>query len=278
MTTTMTDFDKIVSWISARGGRGAIVALSGGVDSAVVAWAAKAALGKKAIAITADYKTLSAEELGSAKHVAGEIGIAHKIIEYSELDNAEFVKNDAKRCYHCRSELGKHLAAEAEELGVDLILDGTNLDDLADYRPGIVAMHEAGVKSPLAELQISKLEVRQIARSLGLSVHDKPSNSCLASRIPTGMAVTVDRLRRIEKAESIVKSLFDVAQVRVRDHEDIARVEVPRSELLKLFDVEKLGSLDTSLKELGYRFVSIDAAGYRPGKLVILESENISHA
>lgn len=271
-------FDEIVRWISDRSGaKGAIVALSGGVDSAVVAAAAKAAVGGRAVAVTADYKTLSSEELSTARRIAAEIGISHDIIEYDELSNSEFVKNDSMRCYHCRTELGRHLLQEAKRLGIDLILDGTHADDLGDYRPGIIAMREAGVKSPLAELGITKEQVRAIAHGLQLSVHDKPSNSCLASRIPTGMEVTLDKLRRIESSEEIVKSLFGVSQVRVRDHGDVARVEVERSELALLFDAEKLAALDAKLKDLGYRFVSIDAAGYRRGKLVVLKSDG-AHA
>jgi pyridinium-3,5-biscarboxylic acid mononucleotide sulfurtransferase len=261
-----TSFDKLVAWF--KSGK-AVVALSGGVDSAVVALAAKKALGDGAIAITADYKTLSDEELATAKKVAQEIGIAHRVIEYSELDNAEFVKNDSMRCYHCRTELGQHLAEEAGKLGITLIVDGTNVDDLSDYRPGIRALRENGVKSPMVELGITKPEIRRIAEQFKLSIYDKPSNACLASRIPTGTEVTYEKLRRIESAEIAVKSIFGVRQVRVRDHGEVARVEVGKDELSRLFDVDKLALLDGKLKELGFRFVSIDAAGYKAGKLVM---------
>lgn len=263
----MTNFDRLVAWFSQSDK--AVVALSGGVDSAVVALAAKKALGDGAIAVTADYKTLSDEELATAKKVAQEIGIAHRVIEYSELDNAEFVKNDSMRCYHCRTELGQHLAEEASRLGIMLIVDGTNIDDLSDYRPGIRALRENGVKSPMVELGITKQEIRKIAEQFNLSIYDKPSNACLASRIPTGTEVTYEKLRRIESAEIAVKSIFAVRQVRVRDHGDVARVEVGKEELPQLFDVDKLELLDRKLKEIGFRFVSIDAAGYKAGKLVM---------
>lgn len=263
----MKSFDRLVAWFSQSDK--AIVALSGGVDSAVVALAAKKALGAGAIAITADYKTLSDEELATAKKVAQEIGIAHRVVEYSELDNAEFVKNDSMRCYHCRTELGQHLAEEAGKLGVALIVDGTNIDDLSDYRPGIRALRENGVKSPMAELGIAKSEIRKIAEEFKLSIYDKPSNACLASRIPTGTEVTYEKLQRIESAEIAAKSIFGVRQVRVRDHGDVARIEVGKDELPRLFDVDKLALLDGKLKELGFRFVSIDAAGYKAGKLVM---------
>lgn len=250
-----------------------MVALSGGVDSAVVALAAKKALGKNAMAITADYKTLAEEELATARQVAKEIGIDHRVIEYNELENPEFVKNDWLRCYHCRTELGQHLADEAKKAGIALIVDGTNTDDLNDYRPGIRALRENGVRSPMVELGISKEEIREIAKNFGLSVYDKPSNACLASRIPTGSEVTYEKLQRIESAETIVKTIFGVRQVRVRDHGELARVEVGKDELQRMFDVDKLALLDRKLKQVGFKFVSVDAAGYKTGKLVMIDSD-----
>jgi pyridinium-3,5-biscarboxylic acid mononucleotide sulfurtransferase len=268
----MDTFNKLVEWFAKSGGS-AVVALSGGVDSAVVALAAKKALGKNAIAITADYKTLAKEELATARQVAKEIGIEHKVIEYDELQNPEFVKNDGMRCYHCRTELGQHLAEEAKKAGITLIVDGTNVDDLSDYRPGIRALRENGVRSPMVELGITKSQIREIAKNFGLSVYDKPSNACLASRIPAGNEVTYEKLQRIESAEIIVKSIFGVRQVRVRDHGELARVEVGKDELTKMFDADKLALLDGKLKEVGFKFVSIDAAGYRTGKLVMVDND-----
>lgn len=267
----MTDFERLAGWFLQNGER-ALVALSGGVDSAVVALAARKALGDNAVAITADYKTLAAEELESARQVAKEIGIRHMIIEYDELENAEFVKNDGTRCYHCRTELGEHLAKEAGRLNIKLMVDGTHVDDLSDYRPGIRALRENGVRSPLAELGIGKVAVRQIAKEHNLSVHDRPSNACLASRIPAGMEVTYEKLRRIESAEIVVKSVFGVRQARVRDHGDMARIEVGRDELLRVFDADKLAIIDSKLKELGFKFVAVDAAGYKQGRLAVVEN------
>lgn len=268
----MDSFDRLIEWFAKSGG-GAVVALSGGVDSAVVALAAKKALGKNAMAITADYKTLAEEELATARQVAKEIGIDHRVIEYNELENPEFVKNDWLRCYHCRTELGQHLADEAKKAGIALIVDGTNTDDLNDYRPGIRALRENGVRSPMVELGISKEEIREIAKNFGLSVYDKPSNACLASRIPTGSEVTYEKLQRIESAETIVKTIFGVRQVRVRDHGELARVEVGKDELQRMFDVDKLALLDRKLKQVGFKFVSVDAAGYKTGKLVMIDSD-----
>jgi pyridinium-3,5-biscarboxylic acid mononucleotide sulfurtransferase len=267
-----SNFDRLVDWFSQNGDK-VMVALSGGVDSAVVALAAKQALGAGAVAITADYKTLAEEELATARQVAKEIGIAHRVIEYDELENSQFVKNDGMRCYHCRTELGQHLVEEAKKAEIALIVDGTNIDDLTDYRPGIRALRENGVRSPMVELGIDKLEIRKIAEQFGLSVYDKPSNACLASRIPTGIEVTYEKLKRIESAEIIVKTIFGVRQVRVRDHGDVARIEVAKDELARMFDVEKLALLDRKLKEVGFRFVSIDAAGYKTGKLVVIDKD-----
>ncbi|MCI0559979.1 MAG: ATP-dependent sacrificial sulfur transferase LarE [Nitrososphaera sp.] len=269
----MSGFEKLVDWFS-QNADAAVVALSGGVDSAVVALAAKKALGKGALAVTADYRTLSEEELATAKSVSREIGITHRVIQYDELENPDFVKNDGMRCYHCRSELGQHLVDEAQKMGISLVVDGTNIEDLSDYRPGIKALRENGVRSPMVELGIGKLEVRMIAKEFGLSIYDKPSNACLASRIPMGARVTYEKLQRIEKSEIIVKSIFGVRQVRVRDHGEIARVEVGKDELAKMFDVDKLALLDSKLRELGFKFVSVDAAGYKTGKLAMVGSSD----
>ncbi|HEU4469149.1 MAG TPA: ATP-dependent sacrificial sulfur transferase LarE [Nitrososphaeraceae archaeon] len=255
-------FQQLVSWFHNRNEK-VIVALSGGVDSAVVAMAAKKALDKNAIAVTADYNTLSADELTSAKRVAKEIDIEHKIITYNELDNTEFVKNDQLRCYHCRTELATYLSNEARQMDVDLIVDGTNTDDLSDYRPGIKALRENGIKSPLVELGINKQDVRNIAKSNNLSVYDKPSNSCLASRIPHGMPVTLEKLKRIEAAELLIKSIFKVKQVRVRDHQDIARIEVGKDEIKDMFDFEKMSVVDSKLKDLGFKHIALDLSGYK---------------
>jgi uncharacterized protein len=261
---------NLVNWFLTNSDK-VIVALSGGVDSAVVALAAKEALGKNAMAITANYKTLSKEEISTAKKIAAEILINHKIIEYNELDNSEFVKNDKLRCYHCRTQLAQHLILAAEKYEIDTIVDGTNMDDLGEYRPGIKALRENGIRSPLVELGIGKNEIRSIARHFGLSINDKPSNACLASRIPRGVEVTFEKLRKIEESEILIKKIFNVRQVRVRDHGEIARIEVERNELTKLFDIDKLALLDIQLKNIGYRFVSIDISGYRSGNLVIVE-------
>ena len=166
----MNKLNDLVSWFADK--NKVMIALSGGVDSAVVAYAAFQALGKSAIAVTADYKTLSEEELFSAKQVCSEIGIEQIFLDYSELENEEFVKNDSNRCFHCRMELGEHLIELAKKHDVKIIVDGTNLDDLGDYRPGIQALRENGIRSPLVETKYLKSQIRDIAKSVGLSVYD----------------------------------------------------------------------------------------------------------
>jgi len=259
---------KLLNWFDDK--NSVLVALSGGVDSALVAYAAYTRLGKSAIAVTADYKTLAQEELEYAKKISSEIGIKHVVIEYNELDNESFVKNDNNRCFYCRSELSEHLLEIAKEFGSDMIVDGTNIDDLGDYRPGISALRENGIRSPLAETEFSKKIVRETAKSVSLSVYDKPSNSCLASRIPWGQSVTAERLARIEIGEKIVKQLTGAKQVRVRDMDGIAKIEVGVDELYLLENNTVLQKIKDQLKLISFEDVSIDPEGYRPGKINVI--------
>jgi len=259
---------KLLNWVDDK--NSVLVALSGGVDSALVAYSAHAKLGKLAIAVTADYKTLAQEELEYAKKISSEIGIKHIVIEYNELDNESFVKNDNKRCFYCRSELSEHLLEIAKEFGSDMIVDGTNIDDLGDYRPGVLALRENGIRSPLAETEFSKKIVRETAKSVSLSVYDKPSNSCLASRIPWGQSVTAERLARIEIGEKIVKQLTGAKLVRVRDMNGIAKIEVGVDELSLLENNTVLQKIKDQLKLISFDDVSIDPDGYKPGKINVI--------
>jgi len=260
-------YDLLLRWFSAIN-ENVIVALSGGVDSAVVALAAQMRLGQKAMAVTANCATTSKEELKSAIMVAKELGIKHEIVEYDVVMNQDFARNDNARCYHCRKDLALHLLSKGKETGAKSIVDGTHVDDLGDHRPGIIALQEAGVRHPLLEVGLNKSDIRKIAEYFKLSVSNKPANSCLASRIPHGKEITYSLISRIEKAESIIKTIFGVEQVRVRDHGEIARIEVANIELHRLFDVKKLGEADQLIKELGFRYVSVDMKGYRQGSLV----------
>lgn len=257
-------YDRLVRWFIENSSK-VIIALSGGVDSAVVAMAAKEALGENALAVTANYNTLSLEELNSASNVSKELKINHKIIQYNELEDQRFRLNDKKRCYYCRNELGNYLIEEAKIFGADLIVDGANLDDLKEYRPGITALREHGIRSPLIENGLAKENIRKIAQIKGLSIFDKPSNSCLASRIPTGMEITKEKIIRVERSETIIKRIYNIRQVRVRDHNDIARIEIPKAEFDKFFNKEKMNLTSEMLKEVGFKFITFDLEGYRPG-------------
>ena len=263
----MNKLNNLVKWFEDK--TKVMIALSGGVDSAVVAYAAFQALGNSAIAVTADYKTLSEEELLSAKQVCSEIGIEQILLDYSELENEEFVKNDSKRCFHCRMELGEHLIELAKKHDVKIIVDGTNLDDLGDYRPGIKALRENGIRSPLVETKFLKSQIREIAKSVGLSVYDRPSNSCLASRIPWGQRVTAEKLTRIEFGETLVKQLTNLKQVRVRDFDGSAKIEVDKK-MISIFDDNIMNQLNEKLKIIGFTSVEIDKDGYKPGKINVI--------
>ena len=264
----MTKIVNLIQWFNGRGK--VLVALSGGVDSALVAYAAYRSLGTSAIAVTADYKTLAQEELESAKKICGEVGIKHLVIRYNELENPDFVRNDKNRCFYCRTELSEHLKEIARTEDARLIVDGTNLDDLVDYRPGIKALKENGVKSPLVEVGFTKKEVREHAKKVGLSVYDRPSNSCLASRIPWGQYVTAERLMRIERGEIMIKQIFGAKQVRIRDFDGMASIEVGSGEIKLLSDKTKLSKLIYNLKQIGFTTVTIDPEGYKPGKLNVI--------
>lgn len=263
----MTNLDELVDWFGDKSK--VMIALSGGVDSALVAYAAFQKLGRSAIAVTADYKTLSEEELRTSSDVCSEIGIEQIFLDYNELENEDFTKNDSNRCFHCRIELGEHLTELAKEHNVQIIVDGTNLDDLGDYRPGIEALKQYGIRSPLVETGFSKSKVRDVAKFVGLSVFDKPSNSCLASRIPWGQRVTAEKLTRIEFGETIVKQLTKLKQVRVRDLNGSAKIEVDK-EMISLFDESVFKQISEKLKLIGFRTVEIDPEGYKPGKINVI--------
>lgn len=263
----MTKLEELENWFADKDK--VMIALSGGVDSALVAYAAYQKLGNSAIAVTADYKTLSEEELQTAKQICSEIGMPQLFLDYNELENEEFTKNDSTRCFHCRLELGDHLLKLAKEHDVDVIVDGTNLDDLGDYRPGIDALRQNGIRSPLVETNLSKPQIRQIAKSVGLSVHDKPSNSCLASRIPWGQRVTAERLARIEFGETVIKQLTNIKQVRVRDFDGSAKIEVEKNDISE-FDNLVLNKITEKLKMIGFTSVEVDPEGYKPGKINVI--------
>ena len=263
----MKKLDELIGWFSDK--NKVIVALSGGVDSALVAYAAFQQLGSSALAVTADYNTLSKDELFTAKKICSEIGIKQLLLQYDELENKEFVRNDSNRCFHCRSELGKHLIDLATKHHVGIIVDGTHVDDLGDYRPGIEAIRQHGIKSPLVDTGFTKSEIRETAKFVGLSIHEKPSNSCLASRIPWGQRVTAEKLVRVELGETIIKQITKIEQVRVRDFNYFAKIEVEK-EMIGLFTDEILQLITQKLKMLGFTGVELDRDGYKPGKINVM--------
>lgn len=241
-----------------------VVAFSGGVDSSLVAALAHDAVGEGAVAVTAVSETLGGRELEDAKRIAEEIGIRHRLVEFSELDDRRFVENTASRCFFCQSMRFDQLGKLAEQLGCDVLASGTNYDDLGDHRPGLRAMAERRVYQPLLDHQITKEEVRRLAREVGLSVWDKPAKACLSSRIPHGLAVTNDRLRRIEAAEDAIADM-GFRQFRVRDHRGVARVEVAPDEMNALFG--RLDEVRDAVLAAGFDAVTVDLAGYRSGSL-----------
>jgi uncharacterized protein len=246
---------------------GVLVAFSGGVDSAVVAALAHDALGDDAVACTAKSETLPAAELDDAKRVADEIGIRHEIVEFSELDDPNFVLNDGDRCYHCRTmRLGRMYDA-ARDLGIETVCDGTNADDPGEgHRPGLQAVEELNVYSPLLAHDLSKDDVRATADAYGLSVADKPSMACLSSRIPTGLEVTESKLTRIEQAERLCRE-WGFSQFRVRDHDGLARIEVGEEELEAALNPDFAAAARDRLTDLGFDHVTLDLGGYRTGSV-----------
>ncbi|GBE56054.1 MAG TPA: ATP-dependent sacrificial sulfur transferase LarE [Euryarchaeota archaeon] len=258
----MLKAEILLDWF--KGKESAAVAFSGGVDSAVVAAAARRVLGEKAVAVTARSSTISEKELEAAMRVAGEIGIEHVVIDEDEMDDPRFAANPVNRCYYCREGLVKAIRRLADSRGIKYVLDGANADDPGEHRPGLLALREGGALSPLLELGFGKSDVREIAAGFGLSVSDKPSMACLASRIPYGEPITKEKLRMVERAEDYLRTL-GFSQLRVRNHGGIARIEVELGEFEKA--VEKREIITKKLRELGFNYVTLDLVGYRSGSM-----------
>lgn len=243
------------------------VAFSGGIDSTVVAMAAHLALGDQAIAVTADSASVPRAEIADAQALAARIGIRHRLVQTDEFADAAYTRNDGTRCYHCKSELYSRIEELLPSLGVRVICSGANLDDLGDYRPGLVAAKEHAVRHPLQEAGFTKAHVRALAREWDLPTWDKPASPCLSSRLAPGVQVTPERTARVEAAEVYLRSL-GYRDCRVRLHEgELARVEVPASELHLLLDAATRAALAAYLKELGFRYVTLDLEGFRSGNL-----------
>ncbi len=243
------------------------VAFSGGIDSTVVAKAAQIALGSNAVAVTGDSPSVPRSEITEAQGLANQIGIRHVVIQTDEFTDPDYVRNDGTRCYHCKSELYSQIERLLPELGVRYVCSGANLDDRGDYRPGLTAAAEHGVRHPLQEAGFTKEDVRALARHWGLPTWDKPASPCLSSRLAPGVAVTPERTGRVEAAEAYLRQL-GLRECRVRLHEgELARIEVPLDALPRLADPDVREELAARLRALGFRFVTLDLEGFRSGSL-----------
>lgn len=257
--------DRLVAAIAGYGS--CAVAFSGGVDSAVVAKAAQLALGQRAVAVTGVSDSLAQGELAAAEQAARQIGIRHHILSTNEFSSADYRRNAPDRCYHCKTELYLQLELSAQQLGVAVLVNGANFDDRGDHRPGMAAANEHAVRSPLLECEITKAEVRELAAHWQLPVWDKPASPCLSSRIAYGEEVTPQRVAMIDAAEQFLRA-HGLRELRVRYHQgDLARIEVPLAALSQLAAPDLREALVARLRELGFKFITLDLEGLRSGSL-----------
>ena len=243
-----------------------MVAFSGGVDSAYLAWVASSELGSKAVAVTGDSASYPTFQRDLADSLVSKFGIRHEIILTEEFDDPNYTSNPANRCYFCKSELYSKLTGLAAERGLAVICDGTNADDVGDYRPGRQAAREAGVRSPLLECGLTKAEIRELSHRAGLPTWDEPASACLSSRIPYGQVVTLEKLSSVDRAEQALRS-FGFRQVRVRHHGELARIELAREDIPKALEPDTADRISAALKSFGFKYVTVDLEGYRMGSL-----------
>ena len=243
-----------------------VVAFSGGVDSAYLAYVASDVLGDRALCVTAESPSYPARHRDLALQVVREFRLRHEVIRSNEMARPEYTANPEDRCFFCKQELFTQLTELARARGISYVVDGNNADDRGDYRPGRRAAREAGVRSPLDEVNLRKSEIRELAREAGLPVWDEPASACLSSRIPYHQEITPDKLRQIERAEDALHALgFRVC--RVRHHDTIARLEIAREEMARAVDPDVREAMVRELKAIGYEHVTIDLQGYRAGSL-----------
>jgi len=243
-----------------------IVAFSGGVDSAYLAYVAARTLGERALAVTGDSASYPTFQRELADRLTREFGIRHRIIFTEEFNDPNYTSNPANRCYYCKTELYSKLDHLAREDGFNVICDGTNADDVGDFRPGRQAAREHGVRSPLLECSLNKSDIRTLSKLAGLPTWDEPASACLSSRVPYGQLVTIEKLSMIDKGEIALKTL-GFRQVRVRHHGDVARIEIAENEMAAALDPEMTSKMSAALKALGFKYVALDLDGYRTGSL-----------
>ena len=262
--TTQQKMDELKSILADMGS--VIVAYSGGVDSAFLAAAANDALGRKALAVTAKSPSLAPAELREATELAERLGLNHRIVETHEVEREDYAANNPNRCFFCKDELYTYLSAYAREEGYEHIANGTNTDDLGDFRPGLNAAKQYGVRSPMVEAALSKADIRELSKDMDLPTWDKPAQACLSSRIPYGSMVTVEALTRIAQAEEFLHGL-GIRQLRVRHHDTIARIEVEPQDFLTLTDEAVRERVVAKFREIGYSYVTLDLQGFRSGSM-----------
>lgn len=243
-----------------------LVAYSGGTDSTFLLKVAADVLGERAIAVTASSETYTARELQEAKHNAELIGVKHITVHTNELDDPSFSSNPPDRCYYCKTELFTKLFASAKEYGLNYVIDGSNCDDEKDFRPGMRAAAEFSVRSPLKDVGFTKEEIRTLSKEMNLPTWDKPPLPCLSTRFPYGMQITREKIMRVASAEEFLAG-FGIRQLRVRDHGNIARIEVPRMDMPLFLDVKIATQIMEKFKALGYTYVTLDLQGYRMGSM-----------
>ncbi|MBU3916398.1 ATP-dependent sacrificial sulfur transferase LarE [bacterium] len=241
------------------------IAFSGGVDSSFLLKMAKETLGDNCVALTIDMDFVARSEMSDAEAIVKEIGAQHTIIKSAEIDKA-ILENSKERCYFCKRNVFEALLEAAKALGINILLDGSNLDDLDDYRPGMKALKELEIKSPLIEAGFTKNDIRAVSEELGLSTWNKPSLACLASRFPYNQHITMDGLKKVEAAEEFLRQK-GIRQVRVRYHQDLARIEVSPEERSTFFDTDLMDQVSTALLKIGFKYVTLDMEGYRTGKM-----------